>query len=264
MSTLEREEVLDYFDLDRREVVYPHMRREATPDIVRHLSRMEDEAKIKFSCISPSELEKRIEREINYERSLNRTLEWKVYEHEPPGNLLDVLKRTGFSISSRCAVMVVDLEDRPEQLLKVSKHDIRRITDPQHLHKFRSVSEAVWNQPFDKLTKFMEFFLSSHPDYMSVYIAHKNNQPVSCARCTFHPESQFSYLLGGSTHPDYRNQGFYSALVGVRAQEAIDREVRFLCVEAMPTSQPILEKIGFRVISYMVNCEIDLRGEMSA
>ena len=66
MGTLEREEILEYFDHDRREVVYPHMRREVAPDIVRLLSRIEDEAKIRFSWITPTNLEKRIEQEINY------------------------------------------------------------------------------------------------------------------------------------------------------------------------------------------------------
>lgn len=264
MGTLEREEILEYFDHDRREVVYPHMRRDVAPDIVRLLSRIEDEAKIRFSWITPTNLEKRIEQEINYWRDSNRTLEWRVYEHDSPSNLLDVLKHAGFSIGSRGALMVFDLEERPERLLKLPEHKIKRITDPQYLNEFQDVSEAVWNENFEEMTEFIAMFLRRYPDYMNVYIAYNDKQPVSCARSMFHPKSRFSYLLGGSTHPDFRNHGFYSALIRARAQDALEREVRFLCVEAMPSSQYILAKYGFQVVSYMNSCEIDFTRDTSA
>ena len=152
--------------------------------------------------------------------------------------------------------MVLDLIHPPEPLFSAPHHDVRRIRDPQYLVEFQNVSEAVWNQNFDELTQFLRYFLEKYPEYMSVYIACHDGLPVSCARATFHPQSQFSLLLGGSTHPDFRNRGFYSALVAARAQEALNRKVRFLCVDALPASQAILEKHGFQVVSYGYRCDI--------
>jgi len=264
MGTLEREEILEYIDHDRREVVYPHMRRDVAPDIVRLISHIEDEAKISFSRIAPANLEKRVEQEINYWRDSNRTLEWRVYEHDFPSNLLDVLKHAGFSIGSRGALMVFDLEERPERLLELPEHKIVRITDPQYLNEFQDVSEAVWNENLEELTEFIAMFLRRYPDYMNVYIVYNDKQPVSCARSMFHPKSRFSFLLGGSTHPDFRNRGFYSALLRARAQDALERGVRFLSVGAMPSSQKILAKYGFQVVSYLNSCEIDFTRDPSA
>jgi len=73
---------------------------------------------------------------------------------------------------------------------------------------------------------------------------------VSSAWVRFNPGSQFASLWGGSTLEQYRGQGHYTALMAVRAQEAARRGVRFLTVDASPMSRPILEKQGFRVISW--------------
>jgi predicted acetyltransferase len=50
--------------------------------------------------------------------------------------------------------------------------------------------------------------------------------------------------------PGHRRRGLYTALLAARAQEARRRGARFLTVDASPMSQPILEKLGFRCISY--------------
>ena len=81
---------------------------------------------------------------------------------------------------------------------------------------------------------------------MSVYVAYVAGQPASAARIEFHPARQFAELYGGSTVPDQRGRGLYTALVAVRAQEALTRGVRFLTVDASPMSRPILERLGFQ------------------
>ena len=68
-------EILERFDRDRREVVYPHMRRETAPGLVQHLSLIEDEMKIKWSSFASDELPDAIAAETERARRETRELE---------------------------------------------------------------------------------------------------------------------------------------------------------------------------------------------
>ncbi|MCB0228061.1 MAG: GNAT family N-acetyltransferase, partial [Anaerolineae bacterium] len=59
----------------------------------------------------------------------------------------------------------------------------------------------------------------------------------------------FASLWGGSTLAGYRKQGYYTALLAVRLQEAIQRGARFLTIDASPMSRPIVQRFGFRQIT---------------
>ena len=57
-------------------------------------------------------------------------------------------------------------------------------------------------------------------------------------------------MWGGSTLPLYRRRGLYTALLALRVQEAIRRGYRFVAIDTSPMSRPIVEKHGFRLITY--------------
>jgi GNAT superfamily N-acetyltransferase len=87
--------------------------------------------------------------------------------------------------------------------------------------------------------------MRANPDTLLVYVAYVDGIPVSSARLELPPNNPFAGLWGGSTLPEYRNRGIYTALVATRVQEAQRRGARFVTVDALPTSRPILEKLGF-------------------
>ena len=78
--------------------------------------------------------------------------------------------------------------------------------------------------------------------------------PAGAAWIYFHHGSSFASLWGGSTLPQYRGQGLYSALLAVRACEAQAHGFRFLTVDASPMSRPILEKHGFKQLAVARAC----------
>jgi Acetyltransferase (GNAT) family. len=47
------------------------------------------------------------------------------------------------------------------------------------------------------------------------------------------------------TLPEFRGRGLYKATVARRAELARERGYRWLYVDALPTSRPILERLGF-------------------
>ena len=58
------------------------------------------------------------------------------------------------------------------------------------------------------------------------------------------PHSEFAGIYGGNTKPEQRNRGIYTALVAARLREALVRNRRYLIVDALPTSEPILRNEG--------------------
>lgn len=70
--------------------------------------------------------------------------------------------------------------------------------------------------------------------------------------------SAFAGLYGGATLAAYRGRGFYRTLVAARARDATAAGARYLRVDALPTSRPILERMGFFWIADTWPCEWQL------
>jgi GNAT superfamily N-acetyltransferase len=68
------------------------------------------------------------------------------------------------------------------------------------------------------------------------------------------PRSQFASLWGGSTLPEFRGRGLYSALLEARITEARQHGIRFLTIDAMAMSRPIAARFGFQVLTHATGC----------
>ena len=79
--------------------------------------------------------------------------------------------------------------------------------------------------------------------------------PVSTGRLYTHARSWFGGLYGGGTRAGHRGRGFYRALVAARARDARERGATCLLVDALPTSRPILERLGFEHLTDTWACE---------
>ena len=176
--------------------------------------------------------------------------EWKVFDHDTPADLKPRLIAHGFEPEESEALMALDLEDAPSRLWEPLRADIRRISDPAQVKQITLVQTEVWDEPMVGLADELAQTLRTHPELLSIFQAHADEQPVANGWIRYHPGRQFADLWGGSTLPAYRRRGLYTDLVAVRAQEARTRGVRFLTVDASPMSRPILEKLHFRCLTY--------------
>ena len=61
-------------------------------------------------------------------------------------------------------------------------------------------------------------------------------------------------LAGAVGLPELRNRGLYTALLAARVQEARARGWRYLTIDAGHMSRPIVEKRGFRLLTYATAC----------
>ncbi|MCO6451944.1 MAG: hypothetical protein J5I90_14270 [Caldilineales bacterium] len=254
---MNKAQLIELYTQDQRiEVEYPDMRREVTPQVVRHVDTSAlGEGAVIYSQLDEVSADEVIRQQMDYFAGIGQGFEWKVYDYDRPADLKERLAAFGFEIEESEAIMALDLEHAPEFLWQPVQHDVRRIHTVDGLADVQSVKEAVWGDDSSWIADYLGGALTNYPDQMSVYVAKVDEQPASAAWIYFPKNSQFASLWGGSTISRYRKQGLYSALLAVRAQEARVRGVRFLTVDASDMSRPILQKLGFEMIAHSNPCK---------
>jgi GNAT superfamily N-acetyltransferase len=230
------------------------MRREEIGDVVRHFGTNAPRGTVLYSRLTEANVEAVIEQQIFDFGQMQQDFEWKLFTHDSPPDLKDRLAARGFDIGEDEAVMVLDLQNLPDRLRQVPEQDVRPITSVDQIAIMLSVQETVWGHDYTNLRNDLTAELSDYPDQIMIYAVYDGNRPVSSAWMRFTPRSQFASLWGGSTLPDYRGQGHYTALLAVRAQAALKAGLRYLTVDASHMSRPILQKLGFEHISTVYEC----------
>ena len=252
---MNRNELLALYDRnERRDALIPGFRREQTPLIVRHISA-DGGGMLVYSHLTADNADAVIAAEIAYWRELGNGFEWKLYSHDQPADLGERLAAHGFSAGEDEAIMALDLAALPAPLAQTPPITIRRITDPNELDDVRTVEAAVWQRDASAWSDRLATQLRATPDFISVYVAYVDAVPVCAARINFPANSPFASLWGGATLPAYRGRGIYTALVAVRAQEAVQRGYRFLTIDASAMSRPIVAKYGFQLLTMSQPCD---------
>ena len=159
-------------------------------------------------------------------RELPGHVEWKYYSHDGP-ELRERLLAAGLEPEDEETVVVAEAASIPSPSAEV---ELRLATD-----EFVELAERVFGR--------------SHglglPEVSVAVVAVADGQPVSGGRVDFEDGVAFAGLYGGITVPEYRGRGLYRATVAKRAELARERGYRWLYSDALPTSRPILEQLGF-------------------
>lgn len=250
-------ELITLYTQDQRiNISYPDSQREVLPNLIRAVGTDDNsEGTIIYSHLDESNVDQVIEAQINWFTARGQDFEWKAYDYDTPPDLVARLAAHGFVIEESESIMVLALAGAPVTLFQPVSQRIEHITTPEALSVVRTIEEAVWSEDFEWLIDFLGHALRHHPDQMSVYVAYVDDVPASAAWIYYPNGSRFASLWGGSTVETYRGQGLYTALLAVRAQEARNRHVEFLTVDASAMSRPILEKFGFTKIAESYPCK---------
>jgi GNAT superfamily N-acetyltransferase len=157
-------------------------------------------------------------------RELPGHVEWKYYSHDGP-ELRERLIAAGLEPEDEETVVVAEAESIPPPPADV---ELRLMSD-----EFVDLAAEVFGDRFDL------------PEKAVAVVAVVDGQPVSGGRVDFEDGVEFAGLFGGITLPEYRGRGLYRATVAKRAELARERGYRWLYSDALPTSRPILERVGF-------------------
>lgn len=247
-----------YDQQERIEAEFPLARREVAAPVVRHINRTGRRSFILHSDLAGHDADAIIEREVAYFGALGLDVEWKAYSHDAPHDLLDRLVAHGFEPEDVETLMVLPLASMPARLAAPVTADIRKLTHDAEFESFaadiQSILEQVWGTPFDWIREHLHDQVANNPRWISIYIACTDGIPASAAWVNYPGKSTFASLFGGSTLEAHRGKGLYTALVAVRAQEAIARGYQFLTVDCSPMSRAVLEKHGFLPVSTATAC----------
>ncbi|MCE7982584.1 MAG: GNAT family N-acetyltransferase [Caldilinea sp. CFX5] len=250
-------DLLALYTQDQRiNATYPDSQREVLPHLIRALPHSATgEGTIIYSQLDETNADQVINEQIAWFMARGQNFEWKAFDYDTPPDLVARLAAHGFVVEESEAIMVLDLAQAPTALLQPVQQTVRRLTDPAALAVVRTIEEAVWGGDFGWLAEFLAHALRHYPAQMSVYVAYQGEVAASAGWIYYPNDSRFASLWGGSTLAGYRGQGLYTALLAVRAQEAISRQVEYLTVDASAMSQPILEKFGFVQIAESYPCK---------
>src|SRR5690606_30069550 len=239
----------------RQEAVTSGFIREETNDVVRHISKFNENGFILASNVNERSARDVIRNELSYFGNLKQGFEWKVYSYDKPDNLTEILKQEGFTIDDPEALMVMKLTDSHPFLINIDLQAVKEITDEQGIQDLIVLEEAIWNGSHKELGERLLRDKQDNPDSLYIYGFYEDGRLVSAAWMYLENNSSFASLWGGSTLPQYRGNGYYSKLLAVRAQKAYEKGYSFLTVDASPMSRPILEKAGFSCLAYSYGCQ---------
>lgn len=246
---MDQQEVLDLFDRELRLGARPGgngRRVESVDGVVRVIGPSAEpyQNTIVYGSGEAATADARIQRQIDDYGAIGHAFEWKVYGHDRPADMGERLIRHGLLPDPTETLVIMDVAaaaPRPPR----STLEIRRILDPARVADLIAVWDEVWSADHAWMEVQLGSDLRQQPDSISVYVAYDGEKPVAGAWSRFPAGSSFATLWGGSTLEAYRRRGVYSDLVAARIAEARQRGVRYATVEALPTSRPILERVGF-------------------
>jgi hypothetical protein len=188
-------------------------------------------------------------------RAIGAGFEWKVYGHDRPGDLRDRLARRGFAIGPREAVLVLDLDAAPAWVNVASGHEVVRVERVEQVASFRAAAEEIFGKNYGFTAGQLVAAIEAGSTQHLAYLAMVDGAAASIGRLYTHPDSAFGGLYGGGTRGAFRGGGLYRSVVAARARDAKALGARYLVVDALPTSRPILERLGFLHLTDTWPCE---------
>ncbi|MFZ4508449.1 MAG: hypothetical protein ACOYON_12215 [Fimbriimonas sp.] len=218
---------------------------ERLPYLTRRLSTSASGNMVTAFNLDSAHADDAISGEIAFFAALGQPFEWKVFSFDSPPDLLDRLGAAGFRVGPKEAVMVYDLADGMGPFEENHVCEVHRIEDLNQLARFRQVAEAVFAKDYGPTTNELAEAIRTGQKGHDGYLGTIDGEPACVGRLYTDPASAFAGLYGGGTLAEFRGRGCYRAMVGARAHDAVIAGSRYLLVDALPTSQPILTRLGF-------------------
>jgi hypothetical protein len=210
-------DVLSRLDAERRSLLLEGQTLEQLPNLTRSYFNDGTVHQIIYAKLSPTNADRIIAEQTEYYRQKRIGLEWKVYGHDEPPDLLQRLERHGFRAGALEAVMIYDLTDRADWMSDHSQTGIVvRVDRAGLVQDFRRVAEAVFQEDHEFTANQLAEGIANGSRQHCGYVAYSGLNPVSIGRLYTHPQSQFGGLFGGGTLRAHRGSGFYRAVVAAR------------------------------------------------
>ena len=219
--------------------------------IVRETSADGSEVRIVYSECPESTLPDVIGREISLARERGAQFEWKLYGHDLPTRLPAALLGAGLIAGGRETVLALDLRELPEAVRAGMEAALPAVrASVAQLADYAQISRECGRSGVDAA-------MADDPDRLQVHIVYVDGSPVSAGRLLVDRQLAAAELAGGRTVPAHRRRGHFTTTVLSRIAAAIEAGAETLWVDALPTSAPILTKLGFIPVTWTQPYAVD-------
>jgi GNAT superfamily N-acetyltransferase len=206
------------------------------------------------SCITWSQLtadaaDAVIAEQREYFAARGTPVEWKYYDYDQPADLPRRLMAAGFEAEDTELMLVAETDAVSHEVVLPEGVTLVPVTDETGIAAMMAVHDLAFDDPRSELTQRLADQLREAPESLQMVVAMAGEEPVSAARIEFVSGTDFAGLWGGGTVPAWRSKGIFRALVAYRAGLAAARGYRYLQVDALPTSRPILQRLGFHAVA---------------
>lgn len=245
---MDGESLIDAFDEQVRRcasVDLPDELVELTEHVLRRLAPRGAWSGITWSGISSPDADAVIEEQLVRFAGLGREWEWKHYSWDEPGDLPARLLAHGFEADPPEALMFAELDALELDEEPLPGVEILEVRDASGAQRMASVHDAVFGEDSSGMVRQLLAALEKHESRAAAFIALVEERPVSAVRLEIYPDSEFASMWGGGTLEEFRKRGIMRALLARCARRARKLGARWLHADAMPTSEPILERLGF-------------------
>ena len=163
--------ILALYDQDRKRVSLFDMQREETSHLVRHISPS-GEGLIIYSNLNSTNVEEVIQEQIAHFESRRCNFSWVVFQHDTPANLKDRLLAHGFLSEEPDAILILDIEDLSQVLVKPISYDVQRISDPNKIDDVLTIRQQVWQSDYSSMAQSLAKRLVDAPESLGLYVAY--------------------------------------------------------------------------------------------
>lgn len=202
---------------------------------------------IVYSDLSAADAEAQVAAEVAHLRATGGVLEWKVHGHDRPGDLPLILERHGFVPDPMETLLVRALDERLLGRPADPGLSIKTATTEGDVSDFLRAVETAFGRPFGHDAA--QLLADIRAGLASAHVAYADGVPVAGGRLEMPEGRSFAGLYTGGVAPTQRGRGLYRALVQSRAREAAGRGYEYLITEALETSRPILQQLGFEPLT---------------
>jgi len=221
---------------------------EADDGVLRWVAPGSETSCIIWSALTEETADAVIAAQKKYFTDRGTPVEWKYYDYDKPANLPARLVAAGFEPDDEEVMLVAETPAIDSRAVLPDGVRLVPVTDEAGLSAMIRVHDLAFaDHPSPDLADRLRSQLGSQ--HLQMVVALAGDEPVSAARVEFVAGTDFAGLWGGGTVPAWRGKGIFRALVAYRAGLAAARGYRYLQVDALPTSRPILQRLGFEPVA---------------
>lgn len=198
--------------------------------------------------IPDSKVDEVVERVLKLARKRNVPMFWWTGPTTKPEDLGERLLQKGFEHGFEAPAMAVDLRHMNSHHGEVPRSFvIQEVTDEELLKDWCDVMAPVYEFPDFAAKPWFEMLahLGLGADQpLRHFIGYLDKQPVASA--SLYLDSSVGGISSVATHPDFRRQGFATAITLVSLEEARRLGYRYGVLFSSPMGLGVYNKIGFR------------------